>query len=60
MCAGGGDKNASQKQAGKDTQDQEKAKNRAEERANVVGAQGDISKESVKVPLKPEPAMTRM
>ncbi|MCO5570648.1 hypothetical protein L7F22_024375 [Adiantum nelumboides] len=46
MCGGCGDKNASQKQAGEDTPDQQKAEKRAEKRANVVEAQGDASKES--------------
>ncbi|MCO5603062.1 hypothetical protein L7F22_057206 [Adiantum nelumboides] len=59
MCGGCGDKNASQKQAGEDTPDQQKAKQRAEKRADVVGAQGDASKESAKVPLKPELAMNK-
>lgn len=59
MCGGCGDKNASQKQAGEDTPDQQKAEKRAEKRADVVGAQGDASKESVEVPLKPEPAMNK-
>ncbi|MCO5550451.1 hypothetical protein L7F22_003938 [Adiantum nelumboides] len=59
MCGGCGDKNASQKQAGEDTPDQQKAKKRAEKRADVVGAQGDASKESAEVPLKPEPAMNK-
>ncbi|MCO5585950.1 hypothetical protein L7F22_039885 [Adiantum nelumboides] len=59
MCGGCGDKNASQKQAGEDTLDQQKAKKRAEKRADVVGAQGDASKESVEVPLKPELAMNK-
>ncbi|MCO5596411.1 hypothetical protein L7F22_050473 [Adiantum nelumboides] len=59
MCGGCGDKNASQKQAGEDTPDQQKAKKRAEKRADVVEAQGDASKESAEVPLKPEPAMNK-
>ncbi|MCO5603622.1 hypothetical protein L7F22_057773 [Adiantum nelumboides] len=59
MCGGCGDKNASQKQAGEDTPNQQKAKKRAEKRADVVEAQGDASKESVEVPLKPEPAMNK-
>ncbi|MCO5549126.1 hypothetical protein L7F22_002592 [Adiantum nelumboides] len=59
MCGGCGDKNASQKQAGEDIPDQQKAKKRAEERADVVGAQRDASKESAEVPLKPEPAMNK-
>ncbi|MCO5593318.1 hypothetical protein L7F22_047328 [Adiantum nelumboides] len=59
MCGGCGDKNASQKQAGEDTSDQQKAKKRAEKRADVVGAQGDASKESAELPMKPEPAMNK-
>ncbi|MCO5572198.1 hypothetical protein L7F22_025949 [Adiantum nelumboides] len=59
MCGGCGDKNASQKQAGEDTPDQQKEKNRAEKRADVVGAQGDASKDSAEVPLKLEPAMNK-
>ncbi|MCO5572203.1 hypothetical protein L7F22_025954 [Adiantum nelumboides] len=59
MSGGCGDKNASQKQAGEDTPDQQKAKKRAEKRADVVGAQGDASKESGEVPLKLEPAMNK-
>ena len=59
MCGGCGDKNASQKQACEDTPDQQKAEKRAEKRADVVGAQGDASKESAEVPLKPEPAMNK-
>ena len=58
MCGGCGDKNASQKQAGEDTPDQQKAE-KIEKRADVVGAQGDASKESVKVPLKPELAINK-
>ncbi len=58
MCGGCGDKNASQKQAGEDTPDQQKAE-KIEKRADVVGAQGDASKESAEVPLKPEPAMNK-
>ncbi|MCO5614955.1 hypothetical protein L7F22_069241 [Adiantum nelumboides] len=59
MCGGCGDKNASQKQEGEDTLDQQKAKKRAKKRANVVGAQGDVSKQSAKVPLEPELAMNK-
>ncbi|MCO5550989.1 hypothetical protein L7F22_004484 [Adiantum nelumboides] len=59
MCGGWGDKNASQKQVGEDTSDQQKAKKRAKKRADVVGAQGDASKESAEVPLKSEPAMNK-
>ncbi|MCO5556007.1 hypothetical protein L7F22_009551 [Adiantum nelumboides] len=59
MCGGCRDKNASQKQAGEDTPDQQKAKKRAEKRADVVGAQGDASKESAEVPLKLELAMNK-
>ncbi|MCO5571966.1 hypothetical protein L7F22_025717 [Adiantum nelumboides] len=59
MCGGCGDKNASQKQAGEDTPDQQKVEKRAKKRADVVGAQGDGSKESVEVPLKPELAMNK-
>ncbi|MCO5605791.1 hypothetical protein L7F22_059975 [Adiantum nelumboides] len=39
MCGGCGDKNASLKKAGEDTSDQQKTKNRAEKRADVVEAQ---------------------
>ncbi|MCO5552626.1 hypothetical protein L7F22_006141 [Adiantum nelumboides] len=49
MCGGCGDKNASQKQAGEDTPDQQKVKKRAKKRADVVEAHGDASKESAKV-----------
>ncbi|MCO5607989.1 hypothetical protein L7F22_062191 [Adiantum nelumboides] len=59
MCGGCGDKNASQKQAGEDTSDQQKAEERVEKRADVVGAQGDASKESAEVPLKPKLAMNK-
>ncbi|MCO5564528.1 hypothetical protein L7F22_018189 [Adiantum nelumboides] len=59
MCGGCGDKNASQKQANEDTPNQQKAKKRAEKRADIVEAQGDASKESAVVPLKPEPAMNK-
>ncbi|MCO5562357.1 hypothetical protein L7F22_015983 [Adiantum nelumboides] len=59
MCGGCGDKNASQKQASEDTPDQQKAEKRAEKRADVVEAQGDASKESLEVPLKPKPAMNK-
>ncbi|MCO5595102.1 hypothetical protein L7F22_049140 [Adiantum nelumboides] len=59
MCGGYGDKNASRKQAGEDTPDQQKAKKRAEKRAHIVGAQGEASKESAEVPLKPELAMNK-
>ncbi|MCO5581524.1 hypothetical protein L7F22_035410 [Adiantum nelumboides] len=59
MCGGCGDKNASQKQAGEDTPDQQMAKKRAEKIADLVKAQGDASKESAEVPLKPEPAMNK-
>ncbi|MCO5554445.1 hypothetical protein L7F22_007975 [Adiantum nelumboides] len=58
-CGGCGDKNASQKQAGEDTPDQQKAKKRVDKRANVVDAQGDAFKESAEVPLKPELAMNK-
>lgn len=57
MCGGGGDKNASQKQAGEGTHHQQKAEERAEKRADVEEAQGDASKESAEVPVKPEPAV---
>ncbi|MCO5573203.1 hypothetical protein L7F22_026970 [Adiantum nelumboides] len=59
MCGGCADKNASQKQAGEDTPNQQKAKKRAEKRADVVEAQGDASKESTEVPLKQESAMNK-
>ncbi|MCO5591794.1 hypothetical protein L7F22_045786 [Adiantum nelumboides] len=59
MCGGCGDKNASQKQAGEDTSDQQKVEKSAEKRADVVGAQGDASKELAEVPLKLEPAMNK-
>ncbi|MCO5555427.1 hypothetical protein L7F22_008972 [Adiantum nelumboides] len=59
MCGGYEDKNASQKQASEDTLDQQKAKKRAEKRADVVEAQGDTSKESAEVPMKPEIAMNK-
>ena len=57
MCGGGGDKNASQKQAGEGTHHQQKAEERAEKRADVEEAQGDASKESVEVPVKPKPVV---
>ncbi|MCO5585913.1 hypothetical protein L7F22_039847 [Adiantum nelumboides] len=44
---------------GEDTLDQQKAKKRAKKRADVVGAQGDASKESPEVPLKQELAMNK-
>ncbi|MCO5601520.1 hypothetical protein L7F22_055642 [Adiantum nelumboides] len=59
MCGGCGDKNASRKQAGEDTPDQQKAEKWAKKRANVVEAQGDASKESAEVPLKPELVMNK-
>ncbi|MCO5579639.1 hypothetical protein L7F22_033496 [Adiantum nelumboides] len=59
MCGGCGDKNASQKQAGEDTPDQQKEKTRAEKRVDVVEVQADASKESAEVPLKPKPAMNK-
>ncbi|MCO5584017.1 hypothetical protein L7F22_037936 [Adiantum nelumboides] len=59
MCGGCEDKTASLKQASEDTPDQQKAEKRAEKRADVVEAQGDASKESVEVPLKPKPAMNK-
>ncbi|MCO5605578.1 hypothetical protein L7F22_059761 [Adiantum nelumboides] len=59
MCGGCRDKNAFQKQAGEDTSDQQKAKKRAEKRVDVVEAQGDASKDSAEVPLKPELAMSK-
>ncbi|MCO5575154.1 hypothetical protein L7F22_028951 [Adiantum nelumboides] len=59
MCGGCGDKNESQKQAGEDTPDQQKAKQRAEKRADVVESQGDASKDSVEVPLKLELVMNK-
>ncbi|MCO5568097.1 hypothetical protein L7F22_021793 [Adiantum nelumboides] len=59
MCGGCGDKNTSQKQAREDTPDQQKAKKRVEKRADVVEAQGDASKESAEVPLKPKLAMNK-
>ncbi|MCO5547489.1 hypothetical protein L7F22_000939 [Adiantum nelumboides] len=59
MCGGCGDKNASQKQASEDTPDQQKAEKRAKKRADVVEAQGDASKESTEVTLKPQPAMNK-
>lgn len=57
MCGGGGDKNASQKQAGESPNHQQKAEERAEKRADVEEAQGDASKESAEVPVKPKPAV---
>ncbi|MCO5557228.1 hypothetical protein L7F22_010789 [Adiantum nelumboides] len=48
-----------QKQAGEDTPDQQKAKKRAEKRADVVEAQGAASNESAEVPLKPKLAMNK-
>ncbi|MCO5550532.1 hypothetical protein L7F22_004019 [Adiantum nelumboides] len=59
MCGGCGDKNASQRQASEDTLDQQKAEKRAEKRADVVEAQGDASKESAELPLKPELSMNK-
>ncbi|MCO5550354.1 hypothetical protein L7F22_003838 [Adiantum nelumboides] len=59
MCGGCGDKNASQKQAGEDTLNQQKTEKRAEKRVDVVESQGDASKESAEVPLKPELAMNK-
>ena len=56
MCGGGGDKNASQKQAGEGTHHQQKGEERAEKRADVEEAPGDASKESAEVPVKPTPA----
>ena len=56
MCGGGGDKNASQKQAGEGTHHQQKGEERAEKRADVEEAPGDASKESTEVPVKPTPA----
>ncbi|MCO5613292.1 hypothetical protein L7F22_067568 [Adiantum nelumboides] len=53
MCGGCEDKNAFQKQAGEDTPNKQKAKKRTEKRVDVVGTQGDASKESAEVPLKP-------
>lgn len=59
MCGGGGDKNASQKQAGEGTHHQQKAEERAEKRPDVEEAQGDASKESAEVPVKPKPAVDK-
>ena len=57
MCGGGRDKNASQKQAGEGTHHRQKAKERAEKRADVEEAQGDVSKELAEVPVKPKSAV---
>ena len=59
MCGGGGDKNASHKQAGEGTHHQQKAEERAEKRVDVEEAQGDASKESAEVPVKPTPAKNK-